>query len=69
MKNKVAEFREAFGYSQQTMADQLDVSRQTIISIEKGKYNPSLPLGMRIAELFKVTVEDVFELEAEDRGK
>jgi len=42
------------------------VSRQTIISIEKGKYNPSLPLAMIMAEVFQVQVEDIFELEASD---
>ncbi|WP_414050558.1 helix-turn-helix transcriptional regulator [Macrococcus animalis] len=66
MKNKLADYRSLHGYSQETLAKQLKVSRQTIISIEKGKYNPSLPLGMMIAEIFKVKVEDIFVLEESD---
>lgn len=66
MKNKLAEYRSLHGYSQETLAKHLKVSRQTIISIEKGKYNPSLPLGMMIAETFKVNVEDIFVLEESD---
>src|SRR5699024_2532170 len=46
--------------------ERIGVSRQTIISIEKGKYNPSLPLAMIMAEVFQVQVEDIFELEASD---
>lgn len=57
--------RQKFGYSQERLADELGVSRQTIISIERGRYNPSLPLAIRIARLFRTTVEDVFILEEE----
>jgi putative transcriptional regulator len=66
LKNKVAEFRKEGGYSQEGLAEKLGVSRQTIISIEKGKYNPSLPLAMIIAELFDTKVEDIFMVEPED---
>lgn len=66
MKNKLAQYRKIHGYSQASLANMLKVSRQTIISIEKGRYNPSLPLGMIIAEIFKVKVEDIFELEKSD---
>lgn len=66
MRNKLAEFRKLHGYSQETLAKQLKVSRQTIISIEKGKYNPSLPLGMMIAEVFNESVEAIFILEESD---
>lgn len=66
MKNKLAQYRKVHGYSQESLAKMLKVSRQTIISIEKGRYNPSLPLGMIIAEIFKVKVEDIFELEKSD---
>ncbi|WP_077617331.1 helix-turn-helix transcriptional regulator [Bacillus sinesaloumensis] len=66
MKNRVSEFRKKLGFSQDRLADRLGVSRQTIISIEKGKYNPSLPLAMIIAELFDTSVENVFILEDDD---
>lgn len=66
MKNKLAEYRQARGISQQKLADQLNVSRQTIISIEKGRYNPSLPLGLIIAEIFEVDVTEIFILESSD---
>lgn len=66
MKNRVAEFRKQFGYSQESLASKLGVSRQTIISIEKGKYNPSLPLAMIMAEIFQTNVENIFSLEEAD---
>ncbi|MGM0837235.1 MAG: helix-turn-helix transcriptional regulator [Bacillota bacterium] len=66
MQNNVPEFRKKFGYSQDKLAEKLGVSRQTIISIEKGKYNPSLPLAMVMARLFHAKVEDVFILEEDD---
>lgn len=66
MKNTVVDHRRKRGYSQEKLAERLGVSRQTVISIEKGKYNPSLPLAMIIAEVFQVHVEDIFELEASD---
>jgi putative transcriptional regulator len=47
--------------TQQELAEQLNVSRQTIIAIEAGKYSPSLELAFRIAEIFNVTLEDVFQ--------
>ncbi|MFC3418052.1 helix-turn-helix transcriptional regulator [Salinicoccus hispanicus] len=66
MKNRVAELRKQSGYSQDHLAEKLGVSRQTIISIEKGRYNPSLPLAMIMAELFGKSVETVFILEKND---
>lgn len=66
MKNNLNEFRKRFGYSQDKLAEQLGVSRQTIISIEKGRYNPSLPLAMILAELFDTNVENIFFLESKD---
>ena len=66
MKNKVPEYRKKYGYSQDRLAEKLRVSRQTIISIEKGKYNPSLPLAMIMAEIFETNVESLFFLEEED---
>jgi putative transcriptional regulator len=66
LKNKVTELRKKHGYSQEKLADMLGVSRQTVISIEKEKYNPSLPLAMIIAQIFQVNVESIFFLEGED---
>ena len=71
MKNRVKELRTAAGMSQQQLADRVHVSSRTIISLEKELYNPSLLLAYRIAELFGVTVEDLYCLkenrELEDR--
>lgn len=60
MNNKMRDLREAKGWSQQELGDRLGVSRQTIIAIEKGKYDPSLPLAFAIARLFSRRIEDVF---------
>jgi putative transcriptional regulator len=51
------------GMSQQELADRVGVSRQTILSIEKGKYHPSIELALRLARVFGVAVEDLFELD------
>ena len=61
MKNHVASFRSDRGWTQAELARRLEVSRQTVISIEKGKYDPSLPLAFRIAALFGLTLEEVFD--------
>ncbi|MDQ1709132.1 MAG: putative transcriptional regulator [Frankiaceae bacterium] len=63
MKNRVRELRTASGLSQGDLADALDVSRQTINSIETGRYLPSLPLAIAIARHFATTVEGVFDPE------
>ncbi len=60
MKNQLRELREEKGWSQQLLAEKLNVSRQTVISIEQGKYDPSLPLAFAIAFVFSVTIEDIF---------
>jgi len=60
MRNRLRELREAKGWSQQVMAERLGVSRQTVISIEQGKYDPSLPLAFSIASLFSLRIEDIF---------
>ena len=71
MKNRIEERRKAQGMTQQQLADRVHVSSRTIISLEKELYNPSLLLAYRIAELFGVTVEDLYCLkenrELEDR--
>jgi putative transcriptional regulator len=61
MKNRLRVLRAERDWSQADLADRLAVSRQTINSIETGKYDPSLPLAMKIARLFKLQVEDVFQ--------
>lgn len=66
MKNRVRELRAAEGLSQGALGEQLGVSRQTINSIEQGRYLPSLPLAMAIARRFTTTVEDIFEPEEGD---
>jgi putative transcriptional regulator len=63
--NNLAKVRSQFNYSQEKLATEIGVSRQTIISIEKGKYNPSLPLALKIAKKFNLHVEDIFILEEE----
>jgi len=60
MNNKLKVYRAIHDLTQEDLADKLDVTRQTIIAIEKGKYAPSLELAFKIAELFKVKIEDVF---------
>lgn len=66
MKNRLKVFRAERDWTQQDLADALDVSRQTVNSIEKGKYDPSLPLAFKIAQLFDCHIEDVFKPTAEE---
>jgi putative transcriptional regulator len=61
MKNRVRELRSAKEWSQSDLADKLGVSRQTINAIETEKYDPSLPLAFKVARLFKLPIEDIFE--------
>lgn len=63
MKNRLRELRAAREWSQSDLADKLGVSRQTINAIETEKYDPSLPLAFKVARLFKLKIEDVFEAE------
>lgn len=60
MLNDVRELRSAKGLSQQALGEALGVSRQTINAIEQGKYDPSLPLAIRIGRYFGLTVEEIF---------
>lgn len=60
MKNRLSALRSDRGWSQHALAEALGVSRQTVISIEKGRFDPSLPLAFRIAETFECAIEDVF---------
>ena len=60
MRNKVRALREGRSWTQQELADQLGVSRQTVNAIETEKYDPSLPLALKLAKLFAQPVEKIF---------
>lgn len=60
MKNRIKVLRAEQDWSQADLAEKLDVSRQTINAIETGKYDPSLPLAFKIAQLFGLKIEDIF---------
>jgi putative transcriptional regulator len=61
VKNQVRRLREQQGQSQQQLGDALEVSRQTVNSIENGRYDPSLPLAFKIARHFKLAIEEIFQ--------
>ena len=65
VENDVRELRSALGISQADLGAALGVSRQTVIAIEKGKYDPSLPLAISIARHFGITVEEVFHVDGQ----
>ncbi|MBO8175622.1 MAG: helix-turn-helix transcriptional regulator [Thermococcus sp.] len=65
MRNRLRELREARGLTQEELAKILGVTRQTIIAIEKGKYDPSLRLAFKIARFFEVKIEDIFIYEGD----
>lgn len=60
MLNRLKVLRAERDWSQQDLAERLEVSRQSVNAIETGKYDPSLPLAFRIAELFELPIEDIF---------
>lgn len=60
MNNRIEEIRKEKGINQDELAKTLGVSRQTISSLERGRYNPSITLAYKIAKLFSLTIEDVF---------
>ncbi len=60
MKNCVQELRQQRGWSQADLAGRLGVSRQTVNALERGRYDPSLPLAFSIARLFEAAIEEVF---------
>lgn len=66
MKNRIEEIRKARGIRQEEFAKTLGVSRQTISSLETGRYNPSIFLAYKIARYFGMTIEEVFIFEDED---
>ena len=60
MKNRLKVLRAERDWSQQDLAERLEVSRQSVNAIETGKYDPSLPLAFRIADLFDMAIEEIF---------
>ncbi len=65
MKNRIEEIRNEKGIRQEELAKQMGVSRQTISSLENGRYNPSILLAHKIAQFFEMTIEEVFLFEEE----
>ena len=65
MKNRLEELRKLHGIRQEELADQLEVSRQTIGSLENGRYNPSIILAFKIAHFFGMSIEEIFIYEEE----
>ena len=63
MKNKIKVYRAMHDLSQEALAQEVGVTRQTILAIEHGKYDPSLILAAKIAKLFKVRIDDIFLLD------
>ena len=61
MRNRIKVLRAEHNLTQAELADRLDVSRQTVNALETGKYDPSLPLAFRLARLFGVRIEDIFQ--------
>ena len=66
MTNRIAQLRKARKLSQADLAEALEITRQTVISLESGRYNASLPLAHRIARYFGLTIEEVFLFEEDD---
>lgn len=66
MRNRIQELRKERKITQSELADAVDVTRQTIISLENGKYNASLLLAYKIAKYFNVTIEEMFMFDEED---
>jgi putative transcriptional regulator len=61
MKNRIAALRAERAWTQADLAQRIGVSRQSINAIETGKFDPSLPVAFRLAKLFSLTIEDIFE--------
>lgn len=69
MKNRLEEIRKQHGITQEELAEKLEVSRQTIGSLENGRYNPSIILAFKIARFFNMSVEEIFIYEEEENEK
>lgn len=68
LKNHIKYFRKEKNMTQQQLADKVSVSSRTIISLEKGKYNPSVLLAYKIAKIFNISIEELFTFEEEESG-
>lgn len=68
MQTKIAEFRKKAGATQEELADAVNVTRQTIISLESGKYKASLVLAHKLAQFFGVTIEEMFLFDKEEEN-
>lgn len=68
MQTKIAEFRKKSGVTQEELADAVNVTRQTIISLESGRYKASLVLAHKLAQFFNVTIEEMFVFDKEDEN-
>jgi putative transcriptional regulator len=68
MKNKLKVYRAMYDLTQETLAQKLGITRQTVLSIEKEKYDPSLELAFKIADLFKVKIEDIFSYRSNENN-
>ncbi|SHG91758.1 putative transcriptional regulator [Ornithinibacillus halophilus] len=66
VKNRLEEIRKQHGINQEKLANELEVTRQTIGSLENGRYNPSIILAFKIARYFNLTIEDIFIYEEEE---
>jgi putative transcriptional regulator len=69
MKNRLEEERLRRGWTQQELADRVEVSRQTVISLERGRYNPSIVLAFKLARLLELSIENLFLYEEDDHDK
>jgi putative transcriptional regulator len=69
MENRLEVLRKEAGITQEMLADRLEVSRQTIGSLESGRYNPSITLAFKIARFFGVTIEEIFIYEEENQDE
>ena len=69
MKNRLEQLRKQRGISQEELADALQVSRQTVGSLENGRYNPSILLAFKIARYFGMAIEDIFLYEDGGKGE
>lgn len=67
MKNRLEEIRKQRGIKQEDLAAALEVSRQTIGSLENGRYNPSITLAFKIARYFQMSIEEIFVYEEEEK--
>ncbi len=69
MKNRLEELRKQRGLKQEELAEILEVSRQTIGSLENGRYNPSITLAFKLARYFNLTIEEIFIYEEEEENE